>query len=149
MRLFIFLLLLSAFLQTSFLQINLCLILLISRSFAYEESENYYAALFGGLLLGFLSTANLGFWPIVFLLVVKLAHLIRRLPITANFLTVIPASLLIILVSSYVESLSYKTTINFVLIVLEAVLALPIYLLIRYWEERFVVKPELKLKIRG
>lgn len=147
MKIFTFLLILSVFFQTAFLPVNLCLILLISRSFAYEESKNYLAAILAGLFLGLLSSINLGFWPIVFLLTVKLVHIIRRLPIAANFLTVIPTSFVIIMLNFYAESLIFGTRINFAKIIWETALTLPFYILVRFWEERFVVKPEMKLKI--
>lgn len=147
MRLFIFTLILASFIQTAFLEIPLCLTMLICRSFVTEEKQNYYLAFFSGLLLGLLSTQNIGFWPLIFLVIVKLTHLIRKLPFTANFLSIVPITFILLTLALYSESLISNSKIIFGNIYLSTILSLPIFLMIKFWEERFTVKPGIKLKI--
>ncbi len=147
MRYFIFLLLLSAFLQTAFLQINLCLILIICRSYAIEEKENYYLAFATGIFIAILSTSNLGFWTLIFLLFVKVIHAVRKVPVTARGVSIIPVSFVLLSLSAGLEYLVFKVSFSFTSVLISALLSLPIYFLIKLWEDRFIVKPELKLKI--
>lgn len=146
MKLFAFLLLLAAFLQTSFLSLNLCLLLLISRSYAVHKKDNYYLAFLAGIIIGILTTVNLGIWPLIFLVVVLLCHTIRRLPIMNRTITVVPLTLIILLVVNGLEFLFFKTPVNWLTLVIGSIINLPIFYLVKEWEERFITKPGLKLK---
>lgn len=148
MRLFIFALVLAAFLQTAFLQFPICLTMLICRSFVVDEKQNYYLAFAAGLLLGILSTQNVGFWALTFLLVVKLVHTVRKLPFTANTVTILPITFLICLIVSFVEGFIFNSSMNIFNTVLAAIFSLPILIAIRFWEERFTPGSEIRLKIR-
>ena len=146
MKLFLFILLLAAFLQTSFVPLNLCLLILISRSYAIHQRNNYYLAFFAGILIGLLNTANLGVWPIIFTAVVFLCHLIRQLPVMNRNLAVIPLTLVLVLVINGLEQLIFHTPFNWVIAIVSAVVSLPLFFVIKEWEERFIAKPGLKLK---
>ena len=146
MKLFIFLLLIAAFLQTSFISLNLCLIILICRSYAIHQKENYYLALFSGIFLGILSSANLGFWPLIMIGTVFIIHAIRLLPITGRVLTIVPVALLVLFSASGLEKLLLNTTFVWWQPILSAIIALPIFIVVREWEERLITKPGIKLK---
>ncbi len=148
MRLFIFALVLTAFLQTSFLQFPLCLVMLICRSFVVDEKQNYYLAFAAGLLLGILSTQNVGFWALIFLLVVKLTHLIRKLPFTANSITILPVSFILTAAVNLLESFIFSSSFNIYNPILASIFSLPVLIAIKFWEERFTVRPDIRLKIR-
>lgn len=147
MRLFIFALVLTAFLQTSFLQFPLCLSMLICRSYVVDEKQNYYLAFAAGLLLGFLSTQNVGFWALIFIFVVKVVHMIKKLPFTANTITILPVSFILTAAVSLLESFIFSSSFNIYNPILAAIFSLPILIAIRFWEERFTVRPGIKLKI--
>lgn len=153
MRFYSLLFLILSLIQTSLLpadfNLNLMLLVLISKSFISYELKNYYIALIGGLLLGYFQSVNLGFWALIYITVVLLTHFIRRLPISANSLTVIPVSLILITLVTLAESLYLKQSINFLQILMQAILMLPIFGAVRLWEERFVPKGEIKLKIKS
>lgn len=149
MRIFLLFLTLAAFLQSSFLGVNLVLLLIAARSLILKDQDNYLIAFISGIILGILLTQNLGFWALVFLLVVKLIQLIKELPFTSNIVTVLPIGFLVVLISSFLEQLFFKQSINFTKIIIETLVFLPIYILIKIWEERFVVKPVFKLKLGG
>lgn len=148
MKTLFFVLLIAAFFQTTFLPINLVLIIIITRSLAYEEALNYYLAIYAGIILGVLSSTNLGIYGIIFLANVKLAHLLRKLPVTANVFTVVVISFALFLSTAFFEMIFLKNSINFQKILIESAISLPIFIIIRIWEERFIVRPNVKLKIR-
>lgn len=147
MKIFILILLLAALIQTSFLPVNLCLLILICRSFTLYAKNNLTLALITGLILGILSPVNLGFWPLIFLIVVFITHLIRKLPVTTGF-TIIPAAFVLILLVSFIESIFLKQQINIKTIILSTLLSFPIFLTVKLWEERFVPNSEIKLKLK-
>lgn len=149
MKLFFLIFILVAFIQTSFLDINLCLMLIIARSFVVDRPSNYIVAFGGGLILGLLSGQNLGYFASIFLVTTKLIQIFKRLPISSNFLTVIPVATVILLVFEGFEALVFRQTFNPLKTILESIMILPIYALVRFWEERFIVKHEIKLKIKG
>ncbi|EKD91249.1 MAG: hypothetical protein ACD_30C00036G0003 [uncultured bacterium] len=148
MKTFLFILTLAALFQTTFLPVNLCLIIIITRSLAYEEPLNYYLALYAGIILGILSSTNLGIYGIIFLANVKLAHLLRKLPVTANVFTVVVISFVLFLLTAFLEMIFLKNSINIQKILIESAISLPMFIIIRIWEERFIVRPNVKLKIR-
>lgn len=148
MKLFIFILILAAFLQSSFIPINLCLILLICRSLALDEKANYVIGFITGLFLGILTSVNLGFWPLIFVIVVKLVHLSRKSPISAYALTILPLTFSISLLVLYIQTFIFSQTFNITPAITQAALALPLFFLIRFWEERFELRPEIKLRVK-
>jgi len=149
MKFFILILIISIFLQTSFVPVNLALILLLSRAYVVDEKMNLYLAFISGIMLGILSSQNIGFWPLIFLVVVKIVGLMRRLPISANFLTILPVSFLLIGLVDLAKSFILNQTFNWNLFLVEVIVTLPIYILVSFLEDRFVPKADIKLKIRN
>lgn len=149
MRLIFLLTLIGIFAQTSFLPLNLALIIILTRTLVVDEPSNYYLAFFAGILLGVQSLTNLGFYPLVFVILVKAINLFKKSPFSNNLLLIIPVSFLVFILMSFLEKIFLTTEINFQKIALEMFLSIPIYLFIRFWEERFVVKPNIKLRIKS
>lgn len=149
MRLIIFLAILAIFAQTTFLPLNLALIIILTRTLVVDEPSNYYLAFFAGILLGLQSLTNLGFYPLVFVILVKAINLFKKSPFSNNLLLIIPISFLAFISMSFLEKIFLNTEINFQKIALEMILSIPIYIFIRFWEERFVVKPNIKLRIKN
>lgn len=147
MKLFILILILAIFLQTTLVPLDLCLMLLICRSFIVNEKVNYYLAFFSGVFLGLLASTNLGFFALFFLIVVKLNTFFKKTALTANFLSILPVAFLILLSQSFFEKILFNQAINLNRILIEVILILPIYFLVRFWEERFIVRPGIRLKI--
>lgn len=148
MKTLIVILILAVFFQTSFVPINLLLIIIFARSLIVEEKINYFLAFIFGLLLGILSSQNLGFWPAVLLVAVKIGHLLKKLPFSTNLFTVTPISFLVIYLAHLLESSIFGKSIQINLVLIEGIFCLPAYLLIKVFEEKFIFKPEIKLRIR-
>lgn len=149
MKLVILTLIILTLLQTVLLPVNLVLLLILARSLVTDEKSNLWLAFLAGILLGLMSGTNLGFWAVIFLVVVKLVVIIKQLPIQINLRTVLPISLGIIVLVNLVEWWFLKVSLSQLKVLTEVLLSLPIYLIVGWWEERFVVAPAVKLKLRS
>jgi len=147
MKLFIFLLIIACLVESAFLPINIVLILLISRSLNIDEDANLYMGFFSGIFLGLLSSFNLGFYALAFLISVQIIRISKKMPISANTLTVVPLSFILILLLSLAQEFFFQETFTLSSVIIQSLLALPIFIMVKFWEERFVVAPPLKLKI--
>lgn len=149
MNVLIGLIILSAFVQTSFLGINLVMLIVVARSFVMETKANYFLAFFAGILLGLLSAQNIGFWPLILLVGVKIGHVIRKLPFSISVLTFMPVAVASVLIAAGAEFLFLKQTINWTKVIIEILCSIPIFAFIRFWEDKFFIRPStVKLKLR-
>lgn len=149
MRLFLLIIVLICFAQTTFLPINLCLVFLVSRALVTEDTANYASACTGGILLGVLTSLNIGFWALFFLVSVKLISFIRLLPLFSHWMLVVPVTFGCSLIASSLLQQFFGQTIQMSHIYIEAILSLPVYICMRYWYEHISFRTEMKLKIRG
>jgi asparagine N-glycosylation enzyme membrane subunit Stt3 len=69
------------------------------------------------------------------------------LPITGKFITVFPVLFLALTFSMLFENLIYHLPLNWWNPIGGSLLGLPIFLIIREWEDRFIVKSGIKLKV--
>lgn len=137
-----------SFLQSTFIFLDLVLIILILRSYIVLDKSNFYLAFGFGLLLSHLNFTPLGFQSLIFLLIVGATHLISKSPFSSNLFTIIPITFVFLSLNNVALSLLLHQSIQISLkILLESLFSLPIYIFFRMWEERFVVKPGIKLKL--
>lgn len=149
MKLLIPLLFLASLMQTSFLPINLCVVILICQSYLYEDRANYFLAFIGGLLLAVLSPINIGFWPLVFLIIVKISHLVRKLPIVPSLFTVPVLAGVILVFLSVLEQFLFNKSFDLKEIIWGVIVSLPIYFLLQIWQERLFFRNDIKLRIKN
>ncbi|OGE32171.1 hypothetical protein A2631_05665 [Candidatus Daviesbacteria bacterium RIFCSPHIGHO2_01_FULL_44_29] len=147
MRFFI-LLILAAFLQTSFLPIDLCLLLIICRNLLVSDRSIFWIAFTGGLVLGFLSGHNLGLYPIIFLVISKLTQLFKNSPLSSNMITSLLFAAAVIVFFSVLEKFIFGFSISWMKIILDIFLIIPLYLSLLYWEERFVIPTKNSLVLK-
>lgn len=147
MRILFFILLLISFLQTTILPVNLLLLILVIRSFMVRGKENLYLAFIFGMLISHLQFAPWGFYCLFYLVSVQGASLWSKFPISSHILVIFSYSIVILILNQFATSLVLKSSFNLHQVLIEALIFLPIYLLIRIWEERFTVKPDIVLKI--
>lgn len=141
-------LIIASFLQSTILPLDLVLIILICRSFIREEEENLYLAFTFGLIVALLNGNLLGFQSIVYLLIVFLTHLVSKSRLAKNSLLIIPLSFAFLSFNNI--ALSYMTNQSirlFPKIILETTLCMPVFYLLRVWEERFIPRKEIKLRV--
>lgn len=147
MKTFLLLLTLFAFLQSAFLPINLILVVMIARALVIEDRVNLLLAFLGGLILSFLSQVNLGYFPLVLIIVVKLVGLARKLPVSFNPLVVLLSGSIAIALVAISNSFFIHQNLTIWSHLVEALLVVPSYYLVQIWEERFIVKSHIKLKV--
>lgn len=149
MKLFVLLLSLAALLQSAFLGINICLILIVCRAFMRPNKENYYLAFGLGVAIGLLTGQNLGLWAVVYLLAVKLSHMTAKMPVSANILTVLPAAITAVMLSVLAEKFVLGQSIQYTKLAYEIILSLPVFLFVKFFEERVIASPDLKLRLKS
>jgi cell shape-determining protein MreD len=111
------------------------------------EKENLYLAFFVGLLLSHLTSTPLGFYSLMFLSFVQITHLFSKSRFFGNFWSVVPLTLVILSVNALISSYIFHQSLQiWPKVVLESVFSLPLFIVIKFWEERFIVK-DLRLKI--
>ncbi len=148
MKTLIIILIIIAFLQTTVLPIDLILIILICRSYIRINKSNLYLALVFGLMVSHLSLTTLGIDSLVYILAVELTHLLSKTRLAGNSLLIIPVSLLLILGSHLLSSIFLHLSIyNFPKVLIESLVSLPVFYMLRVWEERFIVRKDIKLRV--
>lgn len=141
-------LVLLSFLEATWLKFSLVILVLIIRSFISPQRSNYYLAFGFGLLLGVLTNQTLGILSLLFLILVKIIHIIRTSQFASYWLFILPLTLGLLLLFYLFEVVVFKSNISFTNILIQMVLVLPIYIIIRFWEDRFVPKKEIRLKVK-
>lgn len=140
-------LILLCFLQEAFLPFNLVLLIIIARSFVIDEKENFYLAFIFGLLLSFLAGYVLGVLSIIYLIIVLAIHIFRRIQFVTHPLIVIPVAALSLLVDALIRSLLLSSSANLLSLLPQILLIVPIYFMVLFWEERFIPRKDIKLKM--
>lgn len=147
MNLLIAVLLLISFLESTILSFDLVLVILITRSFIVAQKSNYFLAFFFGLLASLLSGYPLGLLSLIYLLAVIVSHIIKTTDIVAYWIVVIPLTFLLLFFEQFILQLLNISNFDFSFLFVPAILVLPIYFIVRFWEERFVVSKDIKLKM--
>lgn len=140
MKSLIFVLIFASFFQTTVIPFDLVLLILISRSYLKSDKANYYLALGFGLLVGHLNLSPLGFQSLVYLLTAAATSSLSKVRLANNPLVIIPLSFAFLSINQF-------NNWNFSNILIISFLSLPIFYLVRLWEERFIVQRDIKLKI--
>ncbi len=140
MKTLILILILLSFVQTTILPLDLVLIILICRAYIKTQQENLYLAFGFGLLLSHLQLLLFGILSIFYLISIMLTQLFTKSPLAGRSLLIIPMSFVILLGFNHDLQLFPK-------VIIESLFSLPILYLLKLWEERFVVKKEIKLRI--
>lgn len=147
MKTLIIILTLAAFLQTTILPIDLVLLILICRAYVKAERANLYLAFAFGILTSHLNLTGLGLESLLYLITVQVVQLLSKSNFAGNPLLIIPISVVFLSLNQVVISLVGHQTMEFSRVFIAAVLSLPVLYLVRLWEERFVVRKEIKLKV--
>lgn len=149
MKTLIAILIVISFLQSTIIPLDLVLIILICRGFLKEEKENFYLAFSFGLLVAFLGGHFLGIQSVVYLGIIFFTHLISKTQFSRkNLNLVIFLSFVNLVLNTVIISLFINVSIQlFPKVILETIFCVPIFYLLRIWEERFVPKKDIKLRV--
>lgn len=148
MKTLIAILTILSFLQTTIIPLDLVLIILICRAYLKNEESNLYLAFGFGLLISFLQLTPLGLLSIIYLTIIQFTQLSTRFPLIRRSFLIVPLSLALLSLNQFANYIFFHQSLQlFPRVAIEAFLAWPILFLIKLWEERFVVRKEVKLKI--
>lgn len=149
MKTLIIVLIIASFLQSTILPINLVLIILIARSLIRPERANLILAFSFGLLISHLNLQPLGFQSLTFLIFIQFTQILSASKVSANPLLIIPLTSFALSLNLIATSILESQSIHLIpQVLIEGLLSLPIFYLIRLWEERFIVRKEVKLTTR-
>jgi hypothetical protein len=147
MKTVIAVLILIALLEISIIPLDLVLLILILRSYLNTSTDNLLLAFGFGLLISYLTNLPLGFYSIIYLILIELTLLFRKTPLASHFFVIVPLIFSLLSLQSLAVLVFFHQTINWWQLGIESVLSLPLYFVLKIWEERFVVRNEVKLKI--
>lgn len=140
-------LIIASFLQTTILPIDLVLLILVCRAYIRPERVNLYLGFAFGLLNSHLNLTGLGIQSLVYLFSVQATDSVSKLRLAGNPLLVIPVALVFLSLNQLINSLISRSALDFSRVFLASILSLPVLYLVRLWEERFIVRKEIKLKV--
>lgn len=147
MNLLIAVLFFITFLEGTILPFDLVLVILIARSFIVAQKSNYYLAFFFGLLASFLLGYPLGFLSLIYLFSVQVSHMIKTTNLAAYWIAILPLTIFLLFFEQFVLKLLGLANFNLSFLIIPTILILPVYFIVRFWEERFIVSKEIKLKM--
>lgn len=145
---FFLIFLVAAFIQSAFLPLNICLILIVCRNLLVDSRANLSLAFGGGLFLSFLTSLNLGFYALLFLVVAKLVQVFRASPLFSNIVTSLIFGAIIIVLFAQFERIFLGINKNLVINVVEIIALVPVYMLYSFWEERFIAPAKKSLVLK-
>lgn len=149
MKLLVTFLIILAFLQTTIIPIDLVVIILILRSYVKNDQANLYLAFGIGLLVAHLSASTLGLQSLIYLLLVQIARSFANSRFSENILIFLPVTALLLIMNNFFTAYASNKSVDlWPEILIEVLLSIPLYYLIKAWEERFTFKREIKLKFR-
>lgn len=145
----IIILVFASLIQSSLLPINLVLMILIIRSFTVDAKSNFYLAFIFGLVISLLQGQIMGLISLINLFSVSLVTVLKRSQIVQNLITLMLAGVAVLTIDNIIQSLIAQASLDFKLAIYHTIILIPMYLLVRFLEERFVVQKEIKLRLKS
>lgn len=148
MKTLIVVLIIAAFLQNTYFSLDLVLIILICRAYTRSDKANLFLAFALGFLDSHLNLTALGFQSIIYLVIVQITASLSKSPLSGNSFLIIPISLALLSLNQLANLIFlHQTLLIFPKTIFGSLLSLPVLYLVRLWEERFIVRKEIKLKV--
>lgn len=148
MKTLIAVLIIASLLQSTILPINLVLIILIARALIRPEKANLFLAFAMGLFVSHLNLQPIGWQSLIYLVLVQLAQILSKTRISANPMVIAPLVFVLLSFNQISNAFVLNQSIKLLpQVLLESLLSLPVFYLVRLWEERFIVRKEIKLKV--
>ena len=147
MKTLIIFLIIASFIQNTFLPFNLVLIILICRSYLRPDRANLFLAFSFGLLNSHLNLITLGITSLVYLTIVAVVESLARTRLAGSALIIAPLSFGLLFADQVIVLYFAHQSLDFLKIFLESLISLPVFYLVKIWEERFIVRKEIKLKV--
>lgn len=148
MKTLIFVLIICSLIEETIWPVDLVLIVLICRSMIRTDPSNLYLSFAFGLLISHLSLTTLGIKSLIYLTSAESTQILSKSRFSTNPFLIVPVSFIFLLADAIFSQLS--ATVSFQIlpkVILESLLALPVFYLVRLWEERFIVRKGIKLRV--
>lgn len=141
-------LVIASFIQTIIFPIDLVLIILICRGYVKGDQENLYLAFALGLLVSMLDLRLLGLQSLIYLILIQTTQVFSKLRLAGSWLLLFPVVLVLLSLNQLINSLFlHQSPQFFPKILIGGFLSIPIFFLIKSWEERFIVHKGIKLRV--
>ena len=147
MKTLIISLIIISLLQYTILPMNLVLIILICRSYLRPDKTNFLLAFFIGLFDSHLNLTTLGVSSLIYLTVVAAVEGLSRSRLAGSSFLIVPLAFSLLLASQLIFFYFTHQSLDLLKVFLESLISLPIFYLVKIWEERFIVYKDRKLKI--
>lgn len=148
MKTLIVILIIASFLQTTILPVNLCLIILICRSYIKISPSNLYLAFIFGILISHLNLVTLGLNSLIFIVCVQITQSLSKTRLAGNSLLIVPITFVLLSFYGIITSVFLSQSLEiFPKVFLESLISLPVLYALKIWEERFIVRGDIKLKM--
>ncbi len=136
MIIFILTLILIAFWQVSFLSFDLIYLILIARSFLRPmDKANYYLGFGLGVLISLLSSQPLGILSLVYLITTRIMSLIRLPFLDSHYISLLLTTFIFLCLNGMLNWKLFDQSINWQGLLEQTVLVIPLYFIIKFWEE--------------
>lgn len=143
----IVILIIAAFLQSTILPIDLVLLILICRAYTKPDRSNLYLAFVFGLFISHLNLTRLGLQSLIYLIIVQATQVLSGSRLAGNPLLIVPITFVFLSLDQVANTLLTHQILDFPRIIIASFLSLPILYIVRLWEERFIVRKEIKLRM--
>lgn len=147
MKTLIVILIIASFIQSTILPISLVLIVLICRSYLKSDNANLFLAFAFGLTQDHLNLTVLGLTSLSYLIIVTIIGGLSKSRLAGNTFLIIPLTFVLLLINQVALIPFTHQNIQILNILLESFLSFPILYIVRFWEERFIVKRDIKLRV--
>lgn len=147
MKTLIISLIIASFIQYTVFSVNLVLIILICRSYLMPDKTNLYLAFAFGLLDSHLNIAPMGISSLIYLTVVTIVEGLSRSRLSGSSFLIVPLAFVLLLINQLFLLYFTNQPLDFIKVFLESIIALPVFYLVKIWEERFIVRKSGKLRI--
>lgn len=141
MKTLIAVLIIASLVQSTILPIDLALLILICRSYIRPDKANLFLAFGFGLLTGHLNSNLLGLSSLIYLMIISITESLSISGLASNSFLIVPLCLFLMIINQIIPSFVVQQTIQlFPRVLIESILSLPVLYLVRFWEERFIIR---------
>lgn len=147
MKTLIIILIIASFIQTTILPVNLVMLILICRAYIKSNQTNLYLAFVFGILTSHLDLSNIGIQSLLNLSFVEVTEILSKLRLAGNPFLIVPLAVFFTTFSQFVGLVQNHGSFEFQTVILTSILSVPTLFLVRLWEERFIVREGIKLRV--
>lgn len=143
----IVILILTSLIQAVFLPMDLVALLLVTQALVKNEKNNLLLAFFIGLFVSHLQQLPLGLLSLIYIFEIELVQILKKIPLSGIFTPFFIIFLVLFINSSLYSIIFSQTIIIWPKLFIEIILSIPTYIIMSFWQDRFVVKKDIKLKV--